>query len=109
MAMRISNVPVKTIVFVVLATAACLAAEPAKPPCNAHNRGQFWPVAANSDPGMAKRAARCGELQMCTEGSWRFEWQPLTVHISQLGPVSGREIPGCSATVGSPPKTDTAR
>jgi hypothetical protein len=35
---------------------------------------------------------------LCIRGVWKHSWQPLTVHVTQLGNGPKREIPGCDAT-----------
>lgn len=82
-------------VLLLLLVLPCLAEDLTRPPCNARNRGQFWPEQANSDREAARQAARCGELQVCTVGLWRHHWEPLTVHVTQLGKGARQEIPGC--------------
>jgi hypothetical protein len=84
--------------FLMLCAGAGSAEEAAKPACNAHNVGRFWPEEANSDSETAQRAGRCGELLLCTRGVWTYSWQPLTVHINQLGKDPKQPIPGCAAT-----------
>jgi hypothetical protein len=74
---------------------ACLAEDAGRPPCKAQNRGRFWPEQANSDREFARKAERCGELQMCVQGVWRHRWEPLTVHVGQLGKGPKQAIPGC--------------
>jgi hypothetical protein len=74
----------------------CLAAENAKPQCNAKSRGTLWPAQANTDPAAARKALRCGELQMCTAGTWKYRWEPMTVSVSQLATGVRAEVPGCS-------------
>ena len=85
----------KWMLMSVLCGWACFAEESARPACNARNNGQFWPEQANTNHAAARRAERCGELQICAPSQWRYRWQPLTVHISQLGKGSKREAPGC--------------
>ena len=60
-------------------------------------RGRLWPEAVNYDPAAARRAERCGEIFMCRLGAWTYRWEPLTVHVSQLGKgrATKRDIPGC--------------
>ena len=83
------------IVVLVAFGTVCFAEEARRPPCNARNHGRLWPEQANSDRDFAQRAGRCGELLMCTVGVWKYRWQPLTVHVSQLGKGFKRGIPGC--------------
>jgi hypothetical protein len=33
---------------------------------------------------------------MCTAGVWNYRWQPLTVHVNQLGKGHKRDISGCA-------------
>ena len=65
------------------------------PPCNAPNRGRLFPEQANTDAAFARQAGRCGELQMCSLGVWKYAWVPLTVHITQLGKARNHEASGC--------------
>lgn len=88
------------IVFVVMAWPG-LGEESAKPACNTGNQGRLWPEAANVDRQAARRAERCGELQVCTRGVWRYRWEPLTVHVQQLAGRSSLQIPGCGGSGGS--------
>jgi len=68
-----------------------------KTACNAQNRGRFWPEEANTDSAFARQAARCGELEICSRGNWKYSWQLLTVHISKLGKSRmPTGAPGCS-------------
>jgi hypothetical protein len=66
--------------------AALLPAEErvAKPACNETTLGSFWPDEANRDRKLATRLTRCGELEICLYGTWRYHWGPLTVHVNQL-------------------------
>ena len=83
------------IVALLLFAIPCFPEEKERSPCNAQNRGRLWPEQANTDPALARQALHCGELQMCSLGTWKYGWQPLTVHISQLGIAPNRKIPGC--------------
>jgi len=58
----------KILPALLLSATLCGAADSAMPPCNAKNRGQFWPAEANRSGAAAQQAARCGELRMCTIG-----------------------------------------
>ncbi len=80
--------------LLVLLAIPCFAGEMGRPPCNARNRGQLWPQEANSDRNAARRAEHAGQLEMCTPGVWKYHWQPLTVHISQLGKSPRHAIKG---------------
>ncbi len=86
----------KLLSLIVLLVPCMAAAENAKPQCNAKNRGSLWPAQANTDPAAARKALRCGELQMCTAGTWKYRWEPMTVSLSQLTTGVRAEVPGCS-------------
>jgi len=75
----------------------CFSEDARRPACEKQNRGRLWPEQANNDHALARLAGQCGELQMCSRGTWKYGWQPLTVHISQLGKAQKQEIPGCAA------------
>ena len=85
-----------------LLSAACMAEEE-RPRCTSLIRGRFWPEQANWDRAASRRAEQCGELMICTQRAWRYRWEPLTVHVSQLGTGPQRAIPGCQTN------TTTAR
>jgi len=55
-----------------------------KPPCNRENAGRLWPDAANHDANSRRKSARCGELERCMHGLWRYHWESLTVRLDQL-------------------------
>jgi hypothetical protein len=61
------------------------AADPSRPVCSAENQGHMWPEAANHDPKLLSRLARCGELFICVRGSWHYNWQAPSVRFDQLG------------------------
>jgi hypothetical protein len=85
-----------TTLILAAASALCLASDDPKPACNAGNLGSLWPEAANHDPRLRKKMARCGELELCTHGIWRYRWESLTVRIDQLR--GGKALPkpaGC--------------
>ena len=84
---------VKTLLLLVLLAAASAADDPKKPACNSANGGRFWPDAANTDPALARRMARCGNLEICTFTGWRYKWQSATVNVRQLAKAS--PAPGC--------------
>jgi hypothetical protein len=80
--------------FVLLVFAGVsLAEEPSRPACNKKNAGQMWPDAANTDHTVRSRAARCGELQMCSRDAWHYRWEPLTVRLDQLRGGAGLPKP----------------
>jgi len=90
-------------VFLVAAFAGLSAAEePSRPACNKKNAGQLWPDAANTDHAVRSRAARCGELQMCSRDAWHYRWQPLTVRIDQLRGGSGLAKPAACEVSAEP-------
>jgi hypothetical protein len=68
-----------------------------KPACKAAIRGQFWPVAANSDSGAARKLSQCGALELCTATVWRYKWQPVAVNVRQLGKTPQQPTPACAA------------
>jgi hypothetical protein len=91
------------ILAIVLTVAAadlvCLGADDPKPACTERLAGQLWPEAANRDPLLRKKMARCGELEMCTRGLWRYHWEALTVRLDQLRGGSQLHKPaGCEQT-----------
>jgi hypothetical protein len=90
--------------FLLLATFAGLsrAEEPARPACNKKNAGQLWPDAANSDHSVRARAARCGELQICSRDEWHYRWQALTVRIDQLRGGAGLAKPAACEVSAEP-------
>src|SRR5215469_15401923 len=54
----------------------CFAQQSGKPACTARTQGMAW----------REQNARnaCGEIQVCTLNVWKYRWQPVTVHVSQL-------------------------
>ncbi len=85
----------KRIAILLLSALPCFAAE-GKPPCNAGNRGMVWPPA-----GTALFAGRCEAIEMCSLGTWKYAWQPLTVHVSRLGKHRAGETAGCVRAAGA--------
>jgi hypothetical protein len=82
----------KLLALVLLCTAA-FAAEASKPSCNKPRLGQFWPDAANRDPGLARVLAQSGDLEVCSLANTRYRWRPLTVNVAALkrrGKAAGR-------------------
>jgi len=67
-----------------LASTGLLLQAEQRPACNARTLGQFWPSVAEQDARAAHRLARCGQLLICTRGSWRYRWRPLAVRVDQL-------------------------
>jgi hypothetical protein len=81
-------------IFVLFCAGAGSAEQAVRPSCNAQNPGRVWRAQANWDRAAAHRAEYDGQLRICTRGTWIHSWQPLTVHISQLGKSRKRPIPG---------------
>jgi hypothetical protein len=78
---------------------ACFGADGVKPECNRKNAGKLWPQAANRDRGSLSKLARCGELQICTRGVWRYHWESLTVRVDQLrGGAKFQKPAGCEVS-----------
>ena len=73
------------LVLLILCGSIVRAEQAGRPACKEQNVGMFWPDQANWDRQAAQRAVHCGELQLCTRGVWTHSWQPLTVHVTQLG------------------------
>jgi hypothetical protein len=77
--------------------AAGLAQEAERPACNAGNLGQFWPAEADHDRRLAAQLSRCGELQICKRGAWRYRWEALSVRVDQLSKDGHIRTPaGCA-------------
>jgi hypothetical protein len=58
-----------------------------KPPrsaCTRETQGRFWPEQANTDRKLARELTRSGELQICSRGFFRYNWEPLTVNYQTL-------------------------
>jgi len=89
-----------SILFLVLLTTPCFPEANEKPRCNAHSLGRFWPDEANTDSAFARQAARCGELEICSRGNWKYSWQMLTIHVSKLGKTRNNTVPGCDLKPG---------
>jgi hypothetical protein len=85
-------------IFLLFCAGAGFAEQAERPSCNAQNLGRFWPDQANWDHAAAHRAEYCGQLLIRTRGTWTHRWQPLTVHVKQLGKSRKRPIPGCDAS-----------
>jgi hypothetical protein len=56
--------------------ACCFAEQVKKPACDKQHQGMAWPE-------QDARSA-CTEIEVCTVGVWKYRWQPVTVHVSQL-------------------------
>ncbi len=63
---------------------AAWAEKPPRSACNKHTQGSFWPEAANADRKLAGQLMRSGELQMCTRGFFRYNWEPLTINVGAI-------------------------
>jgi hypothetical protein len=60
------------------------------------------PDAANDNPRMVMKLSRCGELEVCTRGAWRYRWKSPTVTIEQLREgAKWRRPAGCEASTDS--------
>jgi hypothetical protein len=98
----VENRHVKRIVFCTLLCAIGLAEQPQaskKPACNAAMRGRFWPDQANSNPQAVRELSRCGALDICTGGNWRYRWRPVTVNVRQLGKTPQEPTAACAAVI----------
>jgi hypothetical protein len=62
----------------------CAASDDSRPACTSQIQGRMWPDAANHDPKVISRLARCGELFICVRGSWHYHWQAPSVRVDQL-------------------------
>ena len=80
------------------------AQETPRPACNALHQGKFWPEAANTDPAAARRAAQCGQLEMCTLQVWRYKWKALTVHVARSANSEPSTDRKCTQPLASPPE-----
>jgi hypothetical protein len=84
----------KYVALVVLAGALCFAEQPrepvlaSKPVCNAANKGNLWPDAANSSPDAGLALFERGELERCTlvhaTFGMKYKWQRLSVNAREL-------------------------
>ena len=68
--------------------------EAGRPACNAETLGRMWPDAANYDPRLFTKLARCGALQVCTRQVWRYRWESPTVTVGQLREGATSAKPG---------------
>jgi hypothetical protein len=68
--------PVRWMFIPMLMLACGWAQEPPKPRCNAQQRGRLWPEGA--------ARSTCGQIEICTLSVWKYRWEPITVHVSQL-------------------------
>jgi VCBS repeat-containing protein len=58
----------------------------------------MWPDAANHDPKLFSKLARCGQLEICVHGNWHYHWESATVRIDQLRRGAAKQNPaGCDA------------
>ncbi len=89
------------LVLAVLSLSAPLFAEdPSRPVCSVENQGHMWPEAANHDPKLLSRLARCGELFICERGNRHYHWQAPSVRFDQLGRSA---VPGAKSKTSTPP------
>ena len=89
---------VRLAVASILLAGASVGQDPAKPRCSARLQGQFWPEQANQDAKLARALSRTGELELCTLWGWRYRWQSVSVHISQLPKKRGKTPAPTSAS-----------
>jgi len=93
----------KRIVLCMLVAASGIAKEQEapvqRPACKAAIHGHFWPDAANTDVGAARKLAQCGALEICTTTGWRYKWQPVTVNVRQLGKAPQDPTPACASVI----------
>lgn len=68
--------------FTIAISAYCLDAE--RPRYDRNRQGQLWPEEANVKSSARNRAAKCGQLLMCTEGAWKLDWEPVSVPFWML-------------------------
>jgi hypothetical protein len=61
-----------------------------RPRCAEQTQGYFWPEEANHDRQALRQAVRCGTLQVCSRGFWRYRWQPVSTPYWRL---SGAPVP----------------
>ena len=102
--------PLSKIAFVLLSSTLLFpASNDTKPECNRGNAGRFWPEAANHDAKVRNKMARCGELERCSHGKWRYGWESMTVRIDQLRGGSGLPKPaGCEILPDAAAETNRA-
>ena len=60
------------------------AGEAERPVCNAQTHGQFWPTEANGSRDALRTLLQQGQLQMCTYGTWKYKWRPMSVNVRDL-------------------------
>jgi hypothetical protein len=83
----------KTAALIGFLGAVCLAQDTQKPICNAKTRGQFWPAEANSSPEAARRLTQSGEIEMCSQGLWKYRWEHLSLNVRDLANSQHPETP----------------
>jgi hypothetical protein len=74
-----------------------------KPPrsaCTRETQGQYWPEKANTDRKLAAQLMRSGELQMCSRGFFRYNWEPLTISYRTM---AAKKQPAGGASDAQPP------
>ena len=90
-----------------------VAADDSRPACTSQNQGSMWPEAANHDPKLISRLARCGELLICVRGTWRYHWEAPSVRVDQLArhaKVKTSKPSGCEVqSADAPPPDPLAR
>lgn len=73
---------------------------PQKPRCNAQHSGELWPPHPAS--------GSCRPIEMCTLNVWKYRWEPLTVHVSQLAKDPRRRVKCEAAETRVAPAIDPA-
>lgn len=68
---------------------------PERPACNARTRGALWPERLSSNSRVP--------VQLCTAKLWKYRWEPLTVHTSELAKKAERTRPREVAKVAKTP------
>jgi hypothetical protein len=61
-----------------------ISSKPPRSTCTRETQGRYWPEKANTDRKLAGQLMRSGELQMCSRGLFRYNWEPLTVSYRAL-------------------------
>jgi hypothetical protein len=86
----------------------CLAEAPPKAACNASNHARFWPEEANHNPALQRKLAQSGELELCSYGTWKYKWIPVTLNVKRLPkkPARAKEEP---PSPDEPPIEDNVR
>jgi|SRR5215469_6838264 len=76
--------------LLILIAVSCLAETPEKPRCNSANHARFWPDEANGNPALMRKLAQSGELEICSYGTWKYKWVPVTRNVKRMLNRSGQ-------------------